>query len=92
MRVPEGAPVTGWLWLQTKIPSLRKISRPSLGTIAVITTVSLTVLAVYAVGIQPKLYNEYYRQSQAEKRSTIKATREELAQGLPVWKDPFDRK
>uniref|UniRef100_A0A914XXG0 Uncharacterized protein n=1 Tax=Panagrolaimus superbus TaxID=310955 RepID=A0A914XXG0_9BILA len=92
MRVPEGAPVTGWLWLQTKIPSLRKISRPSLGTIAVITTVTLTAFAAYAIAVQPKLNNEYYRQSQAEKRSTIKATREELAQGLPVWKDPFDRK
>ena len=92
MRFPEGAPVTGWFRLQQKFPSLRKLSTPTLGTIAVISVVSLTVFGIYAVGIQPKYNNEFYRQSQAEKRPLIKATREELAQGLPVWKDPFDRK
>lgn len=92
MRAPEGAPVTGWWRLQQKFPSLRKISSPSLGSVAVIATLALTVFTIYAVGVQPKINNEYYRQSQTEKRAQIKATKEELAQGLPVWKDPFDRK
>uniref|UniRef100_A0AC34Q2V3 Uncharacterized protein n=1 Tax=Panagrolaimus sp. JU765 TaxID=591449 RepID=A0AC34Q2V3_9BILA len=92
MRVPKGAPTTGWFKLQQRFPTLKAISRPTLGTIAVISTCIITVFAVYAVGIQPKINNEYYKNVQKEARSKMHASREELANGLRPWSDPFERK
>ena len=92
MRVPEGAPVSGWLRLQKKFPALKSVSRPPLGTVAVIATVSVIVFGIYAVGIEPKIHNDYYKESQQQKRALINKSKEELAQGLRPWSDPFDRK
>uniref|UniRef100_A0A7E4UTF6 Small integral membrane protein 20 n=1 Tax=Panagrellus redivivus TaxID=6233 RepID=A0A7E4UTF6_PANRE len=92
MRVPEGAPVSGWLKFQQKFPALRQISKPSLGTVAVIACITTTVFAVYAVGVGPKIHNDYYKESQKEKRALLRTTREETAQGLRPWSDPFERK
>lgn len=92
MRVPRGAPVPFWLSVRNRIPLLRKSARPTIGTVAVTTTLVLTGLAVYAVCIYPKINNEYYKKAQAMERAQIHASREELAHEQRVWSDPFDRK
>lgn len=94
MRVPTGAPSSGWLWLTQKFPNLKKyeFKRPPTGTIAVIGFISFTSIAVLVMFIMPKYYSDYYRKVQTEKRALIGATdREALAQGLRPWSDPFDR-
>lgn len=92
MRVPSGAPVPFWLSVRNRIPFLKKSARPTLGTVAVATTLILTGVAVYSVCIYPKMNNDYYKKAQAEERARIHASREELAHGQRVWSDPFNRK
>lgn len=94
MRVPDNAPTSGWLRLQQKFPSLKeyKFKKPPNGTIAVISFLGFTSTFVIIMFVMPKYYNEYYRESQTQKRNLIGATnREELAQGMRPWSDPFDR-
>jgi hypothetical protein len=94
MRAPNDAPTSGWLRLQQKFPNLKeyKYQRPPNGTIAVVGFLGFTTTVAVIMFVLPKLYNDYYRQSQTQKRQLIGATdREELAQGMRPWSDPFDR-
>jgi hypothetical protein len=94
MRIPAGAPSSGWLWLLQKFPNLKKyeVRRPPTGTLVVVGFIGFTTIAVSVMFIMPKYYSEYYRQVQTEKRALIGATnREELAHGLRPWEDPFGR-
>ncbi|CAD6191409.1 unnamed protein product [Caenorhabditis auriculariae] len=89
MRVPAGAPVPFWLAVKNKFPVFQRFSRPSLGTVAVVVTLIITGAAVSAVTVYPKVNHDYYKQAQKEERALLRATKEELAHGQNVWKDPF---
>lgn len=89
MRYPENAPVPTWLKLKNKLPKIKKISMPKL---AVYATVGLLCLAFYGVAVQPKINHDYYDQKQKETFARLHSTREERAQGLRPWSDPFDKK
>ncbi|CAI4221990.1 unnamed protein product [Auanema sp. JU1783] len=92
MRVPAGAPVPFWLGMKNRFPALTKFSKPSLGTVGVACTILITGFAIYAVGVYPKIHNDYYKKAQAEERAQLKWNKEELAQGQRVWSDPFGKK
>jgi hypothetical protein len=94
MRVPTGAPTAGWLRLQQSYPKLKeyKFKKPPNGTLYVLGFLGVTSTFVIIMFVVPKIYNEYYRESQTRLRSMIGATnQEELAQGMRAWSDPFDR-
>ncbi|CAD5212203.1 unnamed protein product [Bursaphelenchus okinawaensis] len=82
MRVPKGAPSAGLLYWQQKFPFLKQFKTPPLGTLAVVGCVSFTVLGIGVMILQPYIYNDYYKEVQAQKRALITASREELAQGM----------
>ncbi|KHJ84214.1 leucine Rich repeat-containing domain protein [Oesophagostomum dentatum] len=82
MRVPAGAPVPFWLSFRNKLPGKARFARPTLGTVAVIGTVVLTVAAVFSVAVYPKIENDYYKNAQAQERALLRGTREDFAQGL----------
>ncbi|CEF67048.1 Hypothetical protein SRAE_2000171300 [Strongyloides ratti] len=89
MRVPKGVKPPLFLQLKSRFPLLDSITRPSLGTVAVFGVVLLTSFAVYEVTIQPKINKDYYKECQMEKRKLLHGTREDHAQGLRPWSDPF---
>lgn len=88
MRYPENSPIPIWLRLKNKVPKL-KISPSKL---AICTTCVLICAAFYEVAIQPKINHDYYAQKQKENFEKMHKTREERANGLRPWSDPFDRK
>ncbi|XGW10731.1 hypothetical protein V3C99_012331 [Haemonchus contortus] len=93
MRIPAGAPVPFWLGLRNRMPLLSKFSRPTLGTIAVISTVVLTGAAVFAVTVYPKIENDYYKNAQAMERAQLRGTREDFAYGKRMSEEthsPFE--
>ena len=92
MRLPAGAPVPFGFKLRQKIPSLSKLSNVPTGTLGVVVTVLITGIAVFSVCVYPKMNSEYYKEAQARERALINSSREELAQGQNVWKDPFGKK
>ncbi|VDL75713.1 unnamed protein product [Nippostrongylus brasiliensis] len=87
MRVPSGAPVPFWLAVRNKLPVLSRISRPTVGTTAVVGTMILTLVAVFSVTIYPKIENDYYKTAQAEERALLRGTREDLAHGQRMSDD-----
>ncbi|CAJ0581449.1 unnamed protein product, partial [Mesorhabditis spiculigera] len=92
MRVPKGAPLTLNLRLRQALPFFNRFNQIPLGTWAVVSVVTITGLGFFAVGVYPKLNHDYYAEAQARERALIDATKEELAQGQNVWRDPFERK
>uniref|UniRef100_A0A0M3HVZ2 Small integral membrane protein 20 n=1 Tax=Ascaris lumbricoides TaxID=6252 RepID=A0A0M3HVZ2_ASCLU len=92
MRVPFGTPIPFTLRIRQRFPLLTRLSRPSLGTVSVTVTVILTSAAVFAVCIYPKLRSDYYKEVQERERAFIRADREQLADGLRPWSNPFERK
>ncbi|CAI5441649.1 unnamed protein product [Caenorhabditis angaria] len=92
MRIPEGAPVPFWLSIRNRFPRLAKTARPTVGTVAVITTGIITCLAVCAVTVYPKYYNDYYKNAQKEERALLRLDREQLAGPQNAWRDPFEKK
>lgn len=93
MRAPKSAPTAGWLRLQQIFPSLGKykFKRIPNGTLIVYAFLGFTSVATFVMFVMPMYYRDYYRQAQTENRSLIRATREEMAQGMRPWSDPFER-
>uniref|UniRef100_A0A0K0ENN0 Small integral membrane protein 20 n=1 Tax=Strongyloides stercoralis TaxID=6248 RepID=A0A0K0ENN0_STRER len=89
MRVPKGVKAPLLLRLKSHFPALNSISKPSIGTVAVFGVVIITSAAIYEVIVQPKMNADYYKESQVEKRKLLHGTREDFAQGLRPWSDPF---
>ncbi|VDM28279.1 unnamed protein product [Toxocara canis] len=92
MRVPAGAPVPFGLRMRQRFPFLTQLSRPSLGALGVTVTIVLTSAAVFAVCLYPKIRNDYYKEVQKRERAFIQADREQLADGLRPWSNPFEHK
>uniref|UniRef100_A0A0K0F6B8 Protein phosphatase 1 regulatory subunit 7 n=1 Tax=Strongyloides venezuelensis TaxID=75913 RepID=A0A0K0F6B8_STRVS len=88
MRIPKGVKVPLLLRLRSRFPLLNSFNKPSIGTVAVVGVVILTSLGLYEVIVQPKLNEDYYKQSQKEKRALLHGTREDFSQGLRPWSDP----
>ncbi|KAL3097919.1 hypothetical protein niasHS_000654 [Heterodera schachtii] len=57
----------------------------------VLATVTIIGAAFWMIAIQPMISNEYYAEKQRERWKRMPVSREQLAGGLPVWRDPFDR-
>ncbi|VDM64247.1 unnamed protein product [Angiostrongylus costaricensis] len=72
MRVPRGAPVSLWFSVRNKLPATVKVTRPSLGTVAVVSTVVLTGAGIFAVALYPMIENDYYKSAQAEERALLR--------------------
>uniref|UniRef100_A0A0N5CEL7 Small integral membrane protein 8 n=1 Tax=Strongyloides papillosus TaxID=174720 RepID=A0A0N5CEL7_STREA len=89
MRIPKGVKAPFLLRLRSRFPILNYFTKPSLGTVAVFGVVFITSLGLYEVVVQPKLNEDYYKQSQKEKRALLHGTREDFSQGLRPWSDPF---
>uniref|UniRef100_A0A0K0DH46 Protein phosphatase 1 regulatory subunit 22 n=1 Tax=Angiostrongylus cantonensis TaxID=6313 RepID=A0A0K0DH46_ANGCA len=86
MRAPRGAPVPLWFSVRNKLPASIKVTRPSLGTVAVISTVILTGAGIFAVTFYPMIENDYYKSAQTEERALLRGTREDHAHGQRVCK------
>ncbi|PAV62427.1 hypothetical protein WR25_08571 [Diploscapter pachys] len=91
MRYPSGVDLPWYVRLRTH-PRIKNISMPALGTIAVVSVVTVTAAGVFAVIGYPYLNEDYYKQQQTEMRSRAGITREKAAGDQNVWRDPFDRK
>ncbi|KAJ1367454.1 hypothetical protein KIN20_028365 [Parelaphostrongylus tenuis] len=92
MRVPPGAPVPFWFSVRNRLPPFLKFRRPSIGTVAVVSTVVLTSAGIFAVIVYPMIENDYYKMAQSEERALLQGTQEDHARGQRVWSDPFGRK
>uniref|UniRef100_A0A914IAZ0 NADH dehydrogenase [ubiquinone] 1 beta subcomplex subunit 9 n=1 Tax=Globodera rostochiensis TaxID=31243 RepID=A0A914IAZ0_GLORO len=46
---------------------------------------------IFGVVATPMISHDFYAGKQREQWERMPATREQLAHGLPVWRDPFDR-
>ncbi|CAI2342279.1 unnamed protein product [Caenorhabditis sp. 36 PRJEB53466] len=92
MRVPAGAPVPFWFSVKNRLPKWAKTARPTLGSIAVVTTALITCCAVAAVTLYPKYYHDYYKNAQKEERALLRSSREQQAGPQNVWADVFDKK
>jgi len=93
MRIPEGAPVPLLQRLRNRYPIIERVAefRPNPGTVAVIAAVAVTATAIYVMFAAPYANKDYYKKQQKMRREGL-PNREELAQGLRPWSDPFDRK
>lgn len=92
MRIPKGSPLTLSLRIRQKFPIINRLSSITLGTWAVVSVVTITGLSFFVVGIYPKLNHDYYAEAQKRERALLHATREQLAQGQNIWRDPFEKK
>ncbi|CAJ0961603.1 unnamed protein product, partial [Mesorhabditis belari] len=92
MRLPKGAPLTLSLRIRKAFPVINRLAALPLGTWAVISVVTITGFGFFAVGIYPKLNHDYYAEAQTKERALLHATKEQLAQGQNVWRDPFEKK
>lgn len=87
MRIPSGAPTSGWLRFQQAYPQIEKykVKRPPNGTLYVLGFLTITGSFAAFMFLMPQFYKEYYQESQAQKRAAIGATnRDELAQGVRI--------
>ncbi|VDN52894.1 unnamed protein product [Dracunculus medinensis] len=92
MRIPSGAPVPFWFNLLNRFKFTKYFRKPPLGSTAVIGTVLLTFLSIAAVTVYPKSNADSYRKLQKENWQLLNMNREDVAQGMRPWSDPFDRK
>ncbi|KAI3416081.1 hypothetical protein GPALN_005633 [Globodera pallida] len=89
-RYPPGAKVSKLLRLHDELyVRFRRLMRPSI--FGVVATVCLVGGAFWLIAVQPVISHDFYAAKQREQWERMPATREQLARGLPVWRDPFDR-